>query len=116
MSLKLKKVIYLAIIIVIGLVLIALLYKGKYLSAGTLIIVTWGILFVAGAYGVPFYVKTLILKYLVKRDGKAELTEIIKYCASENKYFLEVAVKKWISELESRKKIKIQDGIITKTN
>lgn len=116
MNLKLKKALYLATFILIGLSIIALLNKGKYLFAGILFISTWGVLFVAGAYGVPFYVKRLILKYLVRRNGKAELTDIVKYCASKNKYFLEFAVKKWIAELQSKKKSQIQDGIVIKIN
>lgn len=94
----------------------ASLYKGRYLSAGIIIFTTWAILFITGAYGVPFYVKRMILIYLIENNGKAELSEIVKHCALKNKYFLEVAVNKWLQELEAKKKIKIQNDIVSMTN
>ena len=115
MNLKLRKTIYLSVLIAVVLAIIVLMYKGKYISAGILVFTTWGILFLAGAYGIPFHVKRMILKYIDNNDGKAEVTEIVRYCASRNKYFLEVGVRKWLGELESKKKIEIQDGIVTRT-
>lgn len=112
----LKKVICLLLFIFLGLIIITLLYKGRYLSAGIIIVTIWAILYMAGAYGVPFYVKRLILKYLGENSGKAELTEIVKYCASKNRYFLELAVKKWLRELEAKNKITIQNGVVSITN
>ncbi len=116
MNLMLKKIIYLLVFIFVGLTIITLLYKGRYLSAGIIIVAVWAILYMAGAYGVPFYVKRLIVKYLDDNSGKAELTEIVKYCASKNRYFLEFAVKKWLRELEAKNKITIQNGIIIMMN
>lgn len=114
MNKYLRKMILASFLFGIVLSILLLIFRGKYRNAMILFFVSWGILYVAGAFGIPFYVKKLILRYLDLKNGKAMKSDITSYCSSKNKYFLKENVEVWLKELEAKNKITIEDGLILK--
>ena len=109
-----RKILVASALLGIVFAIILLIYRGQYKTALIVFVLSWAMLFVAGAYGVPLYVKRIILKYVDSKNGEASKSEIISYCSSINKHYSKEAVEKWLNELESKNKIKITEGSVIK--